>query len=71
MRPRRESLPVSDTVQSRVFKIPWFKRYIPENIERFALAFKKVADNFEQLIPDDPGNPANMGNWGTSSLVHP
>jgi dTDP-4-amino-4,6-dideoxygalactose transaminase len=71
VRLNRESLPVSDTVQSRAFKIPWLKRYIPEGIERFALAFKKVADNFEQLIPDDPGNPANMGNWGTSSLVHP
>ena len=71
VRPHRESLPVSDTAQSRVFKIPWFKRYLPEKIEVFALAFRKVAENFEKLIPDDPGNPKTMGNWGTSSLVRP
>jgi dTDP-4-amino-4,6-dideoxygalactose transaminase len=71
VRPNRDTLPVSDTVQSWVFRIPWFKRYIPEQIERFALAFKKVAANYRKLLPDDPGNPPNMGNWGTSSLVRP
>ena len=71
VRPDRESLPVSDAVQTRVFKIPWFKRYLPEKIERYALAFRKAAENFEQLLPDDPGNPERMGNWGTSSLVRP
>jgi perosamine synthetase len=71
VRPDPRSLPVSDGVQTHVFKIPWFKRYIPEEIERFAFAFRKVAENYEKLIPDDPGNPPDMGNWGTSSLVRP
>ena len=71
VRPDPKTLPVSDTAQSRVFKIPWFKRYIPEQIESFALAFKKVARNYEQLLADDPGDPADMGNWGTSSIVRP
>jgi dTDP-4-amino-4,6-dideoxygalactose transaminase len=71
VRPNRKTLAVSDSVQTRVFKIPWFKRLIPAEIEQFALAFKKVAENYEQLIPNDPGNPTDMGNWGTSSLVRP
>jgi dTDP-4-amino-4,6-dideoxygalactose transaminase len=71
VRPDRKTLPVSDSVQTRVFKIPWFRRFIREDIERFAFAFKKVSENFELLIPDDPGNPVDMGNWGTSSIVRP
>ena len=71
VRPDRASLASSETIQSRVLKIPWFKRYLPSEIEQYALAFKKTAENFEHLLPGDPGNPADMGNWGTSSLLRP
>lgn len=58
------SLPVSEGVQHRVFTIPWFKRYHPELIEQYAAAYRKVAEGFEALLADDPGDPPGLGSWG-------
>jgi dTDP-4-amino-4,6-dideoxygalactose transaminase len=44
------SLPVSEALAERVFGIPWFKKDKPEQIEKFALAYRKVAENAKQLI---------------------
>lgn len=60
------SLPVSEGIQARVFKIPWFKHYQPEIIAQHAAAFRKVAENYEELLADDPGNPENAGSWALS-----
>ena len=59
-------LPVSDGIQSRVFWAPWFKKYYPEIIEEYAGAIKKVIENHEDLLADDPGNPENLGGWALS-----
>ena len=56
-------LPVSEGIQSKVFSAPWFKRFYPEIIEEYASAFKKVIENYKELLADDPGNPADMGRW--------
>jgi dTDP-4-amino-4,6-dideoxygalactose transaminase len=45
------SLPVSERIQERVFSVPWFKRYKPEIIEEYANAFKKVVENYRDLLP--------------------
>jgi dTDP-4-amino-4,6-dideoxygalactose transaminase len=58
------SLPVAEGIQQRTFSIPWFKRYRPQIIEEYAAAFCKVAERFEELIVDDPGDPAEIGSWG-------
>lgn len=58
------SLPVAEGIQERVFRIPWFKHYRPEIIEQHALAFRKVAENYAELLADDPGNPPDFGGWG-------
>jgi len=58
------SLPVAEGIQKRVFRIPWFKRYRPRFIEQYAAAFCKVADNCQDLLPDDPGDPPEIGSWG-------
>jgi dTDP-4-amino-4,6-dideoxygalactose transaminase len=43
------SLPVTESVPDRVYSIPWFKHYRPRIIEEHALAFRKVAENADQL----------------------
>jgi len=58
------SLPVAEGIQKRVFRIPWFKHYRPEVIEAYAAAYVKVAENYEHLLADDPGDPPEIGSWG-------
>jgi hypothetical protein len=58
------SLPVAEGIQKRVFRIPWFKRYRPEVIEQYALAFRKAAQGYRELLVDDPGDPPEVGSWG-------
>jgi perosamine synthetase len=43
------SLPVTESIPSRTYSIPWFKHYRPRIIEEHALAFRKVAENADQL----------------------
>jgi perosamine synthetase len=64
IRQPKGSLPVSEGVQHRTFSIPWFKHYRPEAIEQYAAAFRKVAENHEALLADDPGDPEELGSWG-------
>jgi hypothetical protein len=58
------SLPVAEGIQTKVFRIPWFKHYRPQVIEAYAEAFTKVAENYRDLLADDPGDPAEIGSWG-------
>ena len=60
------SLPVSEGITERTYRIPWFKHYRPEIIEEYAAAFKKVALNYKELLADDPGNDISGGAWGLS-----
>jgi len=57
------SLPVSEGISARFYSIPWFKHHRPALIEEHALAFRKVCEHYEELLPDDPGNPPNLGGW--------
>jgi len=63
------SLPVSEGIQERTFSIPWFKHYRPEIIEEHAYAFRKVAENYKDLLPSDPGNPPEAGSWGLTRTL--
>jgi dTDP-4-amino-4,6-dideoxygalactose transaminase len=58
------SLPVSEGIQEGVFSIPWFKHNRPKVIEEHAEAFRKVAENYKELLPQDKGNPEEFGSWG-------
>jgi perosamine synthetase len=58
------SLPVAEGIQSRTFYIPWFKHCRPQIIREYAMAFRKVAENYQELLADDPGDPPGMGSWG-------
>ncbi len=57
------SLPESEKVSARVFGIPWFKHYRPEIIAQYANAYRKVSENYEELLKEDGGNPQNLGVW--------
>jgi len=61
VRQPRGSLPVSESIPGSVFSIPWFKHYRPEIIEQYAAAYRKAAENYDELLKDDPGDPENMG----------
>lgn len=56
-------LPVSEKVGSMVCKVPWFKHYRPQVIKEYAEAFRKVAENYKELLEGDQGNPKNLGGW--------
>lgn len=60
------SLPVSEAICRRTYAIPWFKRYRPGIIEQHAAAFRKVAENYQDLLADDPGDPSELGRWHMS-----
>ena len=57
------SLPVSEKIGKRAYSIPWFKHYQPRAIAQYANAFKKAARYYKELLKDDPGDPASLGNW--------
>ena len=57
------SLPISEQIGHRTYSIPWFKHYRPEIIEQHANAFRKVAENYQELLADDPGDPPELGGW--------
>jgi len=58
------TLPVAESIQGRVFGVPWFKKYSPDVIQEHVSAIKKVVERHEDLLADDPGNPTVAGSWG-------
>ncbi len=47
------SLPVCEQVNNKVIRIPWFKHFEPKVIEAYAQAYKKVVENYQQLLDED------------------
>jgi dTDP-4-amino-4,6-dideoxygalactose transaminase len=44
------TLPVAENAFNTAMHIPWFKHYRPEYIEQCANAYKKVAENYKELL---------------------
>jgi dTDP-4-amino-4,6-dideoxygalactose transaminase len=44
------SLPASEALAGRCLGVPWFKRYRPEEIDGFVVAYRKVATQAEKLL---------------------
>jgi len=63
LRQYKGDLPVSEAVGARTYHIPWFKKFRPEVIDQYANAFRKVAENYEELLEGDQGNPETVGGW--------
>jgi dTDP-4-amino-4,6-dideoxygalactose transaminase len=60
------SLPVTEGIQHKVYRIPWFKHDRPAAIRAYAEAFRKVAEQHRALLADDPGDPPELGSWALS-----
>jgi perosamine synthetase len=58
-----KSLTVTESVIKRLYSIPWFKKNRHEDIDQYAEAVRKVCANYKDLLADDPGDPADVGNW--------
>jgi perosamine synthetase len=50
VRQRAGSLPVTEGIPGRAFGVPYFKHDRPEQIERYATAYRKVAENAKRLL---------------------
>ena len=64
IRERPGSLPISETINEKVFSVPWFKKFKPKIIEEYAEAYKKVAEKYKELLPGDRKKPKKAGAWG-------
>ena len=60
-------LPVTDNVQAMTFNIPWFKHYRPEIIAEYAAAYRKVAENYRDLLPGDTQPDDLQGKWALTA----
>lgn len=49
VRQGKGSLPVTETLPARCFHLPWFKHMDKAAIETYAAAFRKVAENLDEL----------------------
>lgn len=63
---RSKNFPVADKIQEHTFYIPWFKKFRPKEIDKYAGKFKLVIDNYEELLSGDDANQETAGNWALS-----
>ena len=47
-----KALPVTESIE--IFSVPWFKKCDRESIEMYANAFRKVAENYKELLEKAP-----------------
>ena len=57
------SLAISEKIGAMIYAIPWFKHFKPDLIAEYAGAYRKVAEQYRDLLDDDPGNPATLGGF--------
>ena len=58
-----DNLQPAEEIGAMIYSVPWLKHFIPEQIEEYANAFKKVALNYRELLEGDWGNPPKIGGW--------
>jgi len=66
VRKLRGNLVISEGIQGKVFTIPLFYKYEKSVIEEYASVFKKVINNYKELLHGDKGNPKELGGWSGS-----
>ena len=63
VRQPKGSLPVSETIPFRTYSIPWFKKCYADIIQEHANSFRKAAENYKELLADDPGDQEETAVW--------
>ena len=58
-----DNLAPSEQIGAMTYSVPWLKKFIPNEIEEYANAYRKVAENYKELLEGDPGNPERIGGW--------
>ncbi len=58
-----KDLEIAESIGKRTFYIPWFKHFDKELIEQYAGAFRKVVENYKDLLAEDQGDPERIGMW--------
>jgi len=61
---RAGSLPKSEEGFGRCLTLPWFKKYRPDVIDTYIAAYRKVAENYRDLLADDRRQPLEPA-WST------
>ena len=67
IRKKTGSLPVTENINSMVFSLPWFKHYRPEIIRQYAAAYRKVAENYLELLPGDTDHDDMIEKWALTA----
>jgi len=49
LRQGRGSLPVTESIPTTCYSVPWFKHYRPDVVAEYALAFRKAAEHADEL----------------------
>jgi dTDP-4-amino-4,6-dideoxygalactose transaminase len=63
------SLPVSEGIAEKIFSIPWFKHYRPKIIDEYVDAYRKVTENYEDLLPGDTKGKEAERSWGLTARL--
>jgi dTDP-4-amino-4,6-dideoxygalactose transaminase len=63
---KSNNFPVAENIQEHTFYIPWFKKFRPNEIDKYVEKFKLVIDNYKELLPGDDANQKITGNWALS-----
>jgi dTDP-4-amino-4,6-dideoxygalactose transaminase len=58
-----EDLVVATGIARKSFGLPMFRGYDHDVVMQYANAFKKVCENYKELLADDPGDPEMLGGW--------
>ena len=60
-----QSLPVSESINGKVFGIPWFKHFRKDIIDEHIAAYKKVIGGYKELLKDDDGGSCDFGGFSS------
>lgn len=58
-----KALTRSEGIGKRIYFVPWFKKYMPEYIDQYIAAFRKVATHYEELLEGDEPDAPQVGQW--------
>ncbi len=62
-----QSLPISENISRYVFEVPWFKHFWKDVIDKHIAAYKKVIENYSDLLSDDNKElDNNLGIYSTA-----
>lgn len=58
-----DALTISEGIGKTIYAVPWFKKFMPEYIDQYVEAYRKVALNYKELLVDDKPDAATIGQW--------